>query len=1057
MIEQVLTMKRTAALCLVGAFCSLNAQAQKIQVKGNLVDGTGEPLIGATVKVKGNAGVGAVTDLDGNFSISVPSENSTLVFTYVGMKAKEVKVGKKREFKITLEDDNAIGEVVVVGYGQQKKASVVGAITQTTGKVLERAGGVSDIGSALTGNLPGVITTSSSGMPGDEDPKIVIRGVSSWNSSDPLVLVDGIERPMSSVDIHSVQSISVLKDASATAVYGVKGANGVILITTKRGTEGKAKISASASSALKLVSKLPETYGSADALYYVNQVIKHELGLSPSSWGDIRSTDFINNYNAPAGSIDPETGLLMSERYPDVDWQKELFKDYAMSYNANVNIAGGTKAVKYYAAIDYQHEGDLFREWKNNRGYTSGYGFNRINVRSNLDFQLTKTTTLKANLAGSHGIRKSPYGLDKGSWAETQLWQAAYSAPHDTFLPQYSDGVWGYFPKDEQGSPNSVTQLALHGEQATTTTRINTDFTLEQDLSFITKGLKASAIVSWDNVFVEASRGVNDLDHAAQYKYIDPITGVVTYKQKPGGKNNFDFVETIAWKTDAGALNNNLTQRNLFYQAQLYWGRKFGQHDVTAMGVFNRSERATGSQFTNYREDWAFRTTYNYADRYMLEYNGAYNGSEKFSKDNRFAFFNSGAIGWNVANEKWFKPVAETKVFGRNLVDILKLRYSYGEIGEDNVWERWLYQTTWAYGGKTHLDSTNPGNESIYTWYKEAKVGNPDIHWEKAIKQNFGIDYAFLGGLVAGSLEFFNEKRSDIMIAGSSRSVPFYFGASAPYMNKGRTKTTGYELEVRLKYDFANGIHAYANMNMTHAKNVVTEHDDPVMLPSYQKNVGYSIGQAKSYLDNGTAQSWDDVIAMTPHNTNDNQKLPGQYIITDFNGDGVIDTNDSAPYGYTGTPQNTYNATIGIDYKGFSIYAQFYGVTNVSRYVAFNSLPKSYLHTVFKEGAYWSPSTPDGIPSLRMNSTPSYYEGTRFLYDGSFCRLKNLEVAYTWNGGWIKSLGLSMLKVYVNGNNLFLWTDMPDDRESNFAGTGLASQGAYPTMKRINFGFKLEL
>lgn len=1057
MIEQVLTMKRTAALCLVGAFCSLNAQAQKIQVKGNLVDGTGEPLIGATVKVKGNAGVGAVSDFDGNFIISVPSENSTLVFTYVGMKTKEVKVGKKREFKITLEDDNAIGEVVVVGYGQQKKASVVGAITQTTGKVLERAGGVSDIGSALTGNLPGVITTSSSGMPGDEDPKIVIRGVSSWNSSDPLVLVDGIERPMSSVDIHSVQSISVLKDASATAVYGVKGANGVILITTKRGTEGKAKISASASSALKLVSKLPETYGSADALYYVNQAIKHELGLSPSSWGDIRSTDFINNYNAPAGSIDPETGLLMSERYPDVDWQKELFKDYAMSYNANVNIAGGTKAVKYYAAIDYQHEGDLFREWKNNRGYTSGYGFNRINVRSNLDFQLTKTTTLKANLAGSHGIRKSPYGLDKGSWAETQLWQAAYSAPHDTFLPQYSDGVWGYFPKDEQGSPNSVTQLALHGEQATTTTRINTDFTLEQDLSFITKGLKASAIVSWDNVFVEASRGVNDLDHAAQYKYIDPITGVVTYKQKPGGKNNFDFVETIAWKTDAGALNNNLTQRNLFYQAQLYWGRKFGQHDVTAMGVFNRSERATGSQFTNYREDWAFRTTYNYADRYMLEYNGAYNGSEKFSKDNRFAFFNSGAIGWNVANEKWFKPVAETKVFGRNLVDILKLRYSYGEIGEDNVWERWLYQTTWAYGGKTHLDSTNPGNESIYTWYKEAKVGNPDIHWEKAIKQNFGIDYAFLGGLVAGSLEFFNEKRSDIMIAGSSRSVPFYFGASAPYMNKGRTKTTGYELEVRLKYDFANGIHAYANMNMTHAKNVVTEHDDPVMLPSYQKNVGYSIGQAKSYLDNGTAQSWDDVIAMTPHNTNDNQKLPGQYIITDFNGDGVIDTNDSAPYGYTGTPQNTYNATIGIDYKGFSIYAQFYGVTNVSRYVAFNSLPKSFLHTVFKEGDYWSPSTPDGIPSLRVNSTPSYYEGTRFLYDGSFCRLKNLEVAYTWNGGWIKSLGLSMLKVYVNGNNLFLWTDMPDDRESNFAGTGLASQGAYPTMKRINFGFKLEL
>ena len=1057
MRQQQPTMRRTVALFLLLFSMCIGAFAQKgIEISGKLTDTAGEELIGASVFVKGNTANGTVSDLSGDFKLTVPSENSVVVFSYVGMVTKEVKVGKKRVFNITLSEDNQLNEVIVVGYGQQKKASVVGAITQTTGKVLERAGGVSDIGSALAGNLPGVITTSSSGMPGEEDPKIVIRGVSSWNSSDPLVLVDGIERPMSSVDIHSVQSISVLKDASATAVYGVKGANGVILITTKRGTEGKAKISASASSAMKLVSKLPQTYGSADALYYVNQAVRHELGLQPSSWGDIRSMEFINNYNAPAGSIDPETGMLMSERYPDVDWQDELFKDYAMSYNANVNIAGGTKNVKYYAAIDYQHEGDLFREWDNNRGYQGGYGFNRINVRSNLDFQLTKTTLLKANIAGNHGVKNSPWTL-QSAWHETQLWQAAYSAPHDAFVPRYSDGIWGYFEKDTQGAPNSVTNLALGGAMQTTTTRINTDFTLEQDLSFITKGLKFSALVSWDNVFVEKERGVNDLYHSAQYKYVNPLTGEVTYAEKPAGNNNFDFVETIAWSTAGGTLDNNQTQRNLFYQAQLFWGRKFGKHDVSAMGVFNRSERATGSQFTNYREDWAFRATYNYDDRYLFEYNGAYNGSEKFSPENRFAFFNSGAIGWNLSNEKWFKPVAETKLFGRNLIDVLKFRYSYGEIGEDNVWERWLYQTTWSYGGNTKLDSTNPNNNSIYTWYKEAKVGNPDIHWEKAIKQNFGIDYAFLNGIIAGTFEFFHEKRSDIMIAGSSRSVPFYFGASAPYMNKGRTKTTGYELELRLKYDFANGIHAYANMNMTHAKNIVLEHDDAELLPAYQKNAGYAIGQAKSYLDNGIAQSWDDVIAMTTHNSNDNQKLPGQYIITDFNGDGVIDQNDSAPYGFTGTPQNTYNATIGIDYKGFSIYAQFYGVTNVSRYVAFNSLPKPYLHTVFQEGAYWSPSTPDGIPSLRMNTTPAYYEGTRFLFDGSYCRLKNLEVAYTWNGGWIKSLGLNMLKVFVNGNNLFLWTDMPDDRESNFAGTGLASQGAYPTMKRINVGFKFEL
>ena len=1050
-------IKTFATLLLMMVMCVGALAQSNITITGTVKDSNGEELIGASVVVKGNTSLGTVTDFNGNFQLSVPSENSVIVVSYVGMVTEQFKVEAKRSFNVTLSENNQLSEVVVVGYGQQKKASVVGAITQTTGQVLERTGGVSDIGSALTGNLPGVITSSSSGMPGEEDPKIVIRGVSSWNSSDPLVLVDGIERPMSSVDIHSVQSISVLKDASATAVYGVKGANGVILITTKRGTEGRAKISASASSAIKFVSKLPETYGSADALYYVNKAVKHELGLQPSSWGNISSTDFMNNYNAPAGSIDPETGFLMSERYPDVDWQKELFNDYAMSYNANVNIAGGTKAVKYYAAIDYQHEGDLFREWDNNRGYKGGYGFNRINVRSNLDFQLTKTTLLKANISGSHGIRKSPYGLEPNSWHESQLWQAAYSAPHDTFVPQYSDGTWGYYPNEPQDSPNSVTNLALHGAGQITTTRINTDFTLEQDLSFITKGLKASALVSWDNVFVENNRGINDLNHAAQYKWIDPKTGEVKYAEPAGGKNNFDFTETIAWSTDGGALDNNKTQRNLFYQAQLYWGRKFGIHDVTAMGVFNRSERAQGSEFTNYREDWAFRATYNYDNRYMLEYNGAYNGSEKFSPDNRFAFFNSGAIGWNVANEKWFKPVSELQLFGRNIIDILKIRYSYGEIGEDSVWDRFLYQTQWSYGGTTKLDSTNPNSASPYTWYKESKVGNPNIHWEKAVKQNLGIDYSLLNGLIAGTLEFFHEKRSDIMIAGGNRAVPQYFGAQAPYMNKGRTKTTGYELEMRLKYTFANGLHAYANMNMTHAKNVVLEHDDPAYLPDYQKNAGFAIGQGKSYIDNGTAQTWDEVIAMTPHNTNDNQKLTGQYIITDFNGDGVIDTNDSAPYGFTGTPQNTYNATIGFEYKGFSFFAQFYGVTNVSRYVAFNSLPKPYLHTVFKEGDVWSVDTPNGIPALRVNTTPSYYEGTRFLYDGSFCRLKNLEFAYTWNGGWIKKLGLNMLRVYVNGNNLFLWTDMPDDRESNFGGTGLASQGAYPTMKRINFGLKFEL
>ena len=1010
-------------------------------VRGTVVDDTGEPLIGVSVLLHGTS-QGVATDFDGKYSINVPNlKNAVLDFSYVGMISKSVKVNGRTVVDVTLTTDTEmLDEVVVVGYGQQKKASVVGAITQTTGETLERAGGVSNVGAALTGNLPGVVTSSSTGMPGDEDPQIIIRSASSWNNSQPLVLVDGIERPMSSVDISSVKTISVLKDASATAVYGVKGANGVILITTKRGEEGRAKISVGMNMTAKVVSKLPDTYGSADALLVHNRAIERELGLKPDSWAAIYPDAVIEKYRNPGDEW---------ERYVDVDWQKELFKDYAMAYNPNINVAGGTKYVKYFAAVDFLHEGDLFRSWDNNRGYKSGYGYNRVNVRSNLDFQITPTTVFKVNLFGMNGEKKRPWGMNDSDWGTTQLWQAAYSAPHDTFLPRYSDGTWGYYPLDTQGSPNSVTNLAMAGAEKVTTTRINTDFTVEQDLGFLLKGLRASALVSWDNVFVETSRGINDLNHPYMQKYIDPLTGEVRYSQTGDNKTGFDFNETIAWGINGGKVDNNQTVRNLFYQGQLYWAGKFGDNEVSAMGVFNRTENTYGSQFTNYREDWAFRATYNYADKYFAEYNGAYNGSERFGEKNRFAFFNSGAVGWMISEENFMK-------FSRGWLDMLKVRYSYGEVGDDYVPARWLYVTQMGYGGQS-FQGIDQKVQSPYVWYFEKAVGNPDVHWEKAIKQNLGIDYSFFNHFAAGSLEFFRDKRSDILITGNNRAVPSYYGTTAPTANLGRVRTSGFELELRLNYTFANNLHLWGNFNMTHATNKVLSYDDPELTPAYQKSTGFAIGQDHATYQAGFANNWNEVIGMTQHNTNNDQKLPGQYIAVDYNGDGVIDQNDSAPYGYTGTPQNTYNATIGFEWKGFSAFVQFYGVTNVSRYVGFTSLNKN-LNNVFDEGTFWSGTNQNAdAPFPRWNSTPNYYEGTRFHYDGSYIRLKNAEIAYTWTGGWVKKLGMSMFKLYLNGNNLWLWSRMPDDRESNFAGTGLASQGAYPTVRRFNLGFKFDI
>lgn len=1033
-------LKRGSFFLILILLCNFSVYAQSFTVKGKVLDANDEPLIGAAIVLKSQSTVGTVADFDGNFTLEVPDKNAVLTVSYLGMTPQDVKVNGRNTIVVVLrEDTEMLEEVVVVGYGQQKKASVVGAITQTKGEVLERAGGVTDIGAALTGNLPGVITTQSSGMPGEEEPEIVIRGASSWNNSSPLVLVDGIERPMSSVDISSVQSISVLKDASATAVYGVKGANGVILITTKRGQEGKAQIDISAQATMKVPSKLPSKLDSYDALTARNFVVEHELSLDPNSWDYITPQAIINKYRYPAS-------LAEAERYPNVDWQDALFENYAMSYNANLNVSGGTKFVKYFVSADFVNEGDLFKFYDNGRGYRGGYGYNRINVRSNLDFQLTKTTLFKVNLAGSNGVRESPWGKgDSSDWSTAQIWAGAYSIAPDVFMPVYSDGTWGYYPNVSNIS-NSAAILSLAGTEKTTTTRINTDFTLEQDLSFITKGLSLRGMISWDNVFVESERGINDENNSAQYKWIDPETGTVYYKTGYDNNNKFDFQQSILWQTAAGTVDDSATQRDLNYQIQLNWARDFGKHSVTAMGLFSRQETALGSVIPSYREDWAFRTTYNYANKYFVEYNGAYNGSEKFAPEYRFAFFNSGALGWMLSEEKFMK-------FSKKWLDMLKVRVSYGEIGDDNVADRWLYMSQWALGGNTVMDLNH--NSSTYQWYRETAMGNPDIHWETVRKFNLGIDYSFLGGLFAGTVEVFRDRRTDIIVSGSERAVLPTLGIDAPAANLGEVHTKGYELELRVNKVFENKMRLWGNFSMTHAENKIIERDDPELMPAYQKDEGYSINQTHSHIDNGYLNNYDQIYGSPAHSTNTDQMLPGDYYIVDFNADGVIDDEDSVPYGYSSTPQNTYNATIGFEWKGFSAFVQFYGVNNVTRDVTLTSFGNK-TNIVYDLGTWWSKDNQNADMTMpRFSTTPSYNTGTQYLYDGSYIRLKNAEIAYTFDGGWVKKLGIRNLRVFLNGNNLWLWTRMPDDRESNFAGAG--NQGSYPTMKRFNLGIKFTL
>ena len=1053
---------RLSALSLMLLVCA-SAWAQGIAVKGTVTDSNGEPLIGASVVIKGNTSVGTVTDFDGNFALSVPSESSTIVVSYVGMNTKEQKVGKQRTFNVTLTDNTQLSEVVVVGFGQQKKASVVGAITQTTGEVLERAAGIGSVGAALTGNLPGVATIASTGQPGEEDPRIYIRGAAAWNQdAQPLILVDGVKREIKSVDVTSVATISVLKDASATAVYGVEGANGVILITTKRGVEGKARIDVGFNATLKAVSKLPRKYDSYDGYMLRNQAIEHELALGgAASWAYYRPQTFINLFRDQDYTVKPNYDAAgnylgdysQAERYPNVDWQEEMFKNYTFSYNTNINFSGGTKFVKYFVAFDFQNEGDMTKIWDNNQGYEGGYAYNRLNVRSNLDFQITKTTQFKVNLAGSNAQQKSPryYYGNNGEFFQQQNWAGAYRMPPNVYPVQFANGAWGFSRLAASNMSNSPMSVSTSGYELKTITRVFTDFALEQNLDFITKGLIARGTISWDNQFNEGDRGISAAGggHVNNTAYIVPEEGQLVWENEIYPKTGFDYYEKRDWSTQSGSVN--YTSRATEMSLQLFWARQLGDHNVSLMGNWKRRINAGNAELENRREDWVFRTTYDFKSRYFAEFNGAYNGSQRFSPDNRFAFFCSGALGWMVSDEKFMKTLKEKKI-----IDMLKIRGSIGEIGDDSAGKRFAYLTEWTVtnngnGFAMSLDGSN----SPFIGYKESGIAMPDLRWATVKKMNLGFDYAFLGGMFAGSFDWFRDDRYDIFISGANRSVPSYFGAATtPDINKGKMKNSGFEIELRFNKVLNNGMRFWTNANYTYAHNEIILKDDPALIPSYRKAQGYSQGQYTSFIDNGFIGTYDELYSTPAREKDDNQVLIGDHYIVDFNGDGVVDeTNDQAPYGYTGNPEHTYNATIGWEWKGFSMFAQLYGVIGVTRDVTLTSFGDQLL-TVYDTGQWWNPVDGTGeVVVPRFSTQVSYNNGTQYLFDGSYFRLKNVEVAYTWTKGWIKKLGFSSLKLYLNGNNLLLITKMPDDRESNYGWSG--SGGAYPTVRRYNLGIKL--
>jgi len=1041
----------------------VSASDTTINIKGKVVDAKSEPLIGVTVMVAGTSN-GTITDVEGDFTIENVGRNSSLRLSSIGYVALSVPVAGKRIFSIVMqEDNNTLDEIVVVGFGQQKKESVVGSIVQMNEEIIKRNGNVTDLTEALAGQMPGIVSLTSSGEPGgittgESATNIFIRGQNTWNGGQPLVLVDNVERSMNNIDPNEVASISVLKDASATAVFGVKGANGVILITTKRGQQGKTKLNFNYTTTAKSVSRQPEKLDSYAAMMAKNEMIEREGVLNQPSWNAYVPYEIVQRYRGPQS---PE----YAEIYPNVDWAKAMFKDVGFSHRATLSASGGSQAVQYFGSLSYLNEGDMFKDYDNGKGYDPNYNFNRFNFRSNIDVKLTKTTKLKLNLAGYYSQKNTNFNNEGSSGrADQWMWSATYSLAPNLFLPMYSDGRWGAY---QEGGNNTVNPLAAVynlGIRQTRTTQLNSDFTLEQNLDFITKGLKASGSLFYDNN-VRSEGGIYDVANSVRpaeavtnvaFKQIYPLLYKGTDQDPneytaylPVNDEEYDWIIrpwTIRQEAIGAAnwANYIPIDRRLMYQFQLNYARSFKKHNVTAMGLVKREEYARGSMFKNYREDWVFRATYDYNTTYLFEVNGAYNGSEQFGPAYRFDFFPSVGLGYVVSNEKFFK---------NNIMDHLKFRYSWGKVGDDNIsGSRWLYASQLGFGGAARLNENTSG-VSPYTFYRETVVGNPDIHWETAVKSNFGIEMGFFKSLLSVNVDIFNENRTNILMTGGSRSVPPFFGATPPSANLGQVKSKGYEIEVKLNKRFNSDLSMWVNMSYSHNENKVIARDDAPLQYDYLKNAGYPIGQSRSLLSAGFYNNWDEIYASVPTETNDLQKLPGYYNLIDFNADGLIKNNeDTPPIGYTGVPQNTGTIGLGSTYKGLSLMLQFYGASNANRRIDFNNFQNDIDIVFGHVNDYWSRDNPNATSFLPRWKTQAENIGNYFLYDASFLRLRTAEIAYNFDkSGLIKRIGFSNMRIFLSGTNLFLWTKLPDDRESTYSG-GSATQGAYPTMRRFNLG-----
>lgn len=1010
------------------AFSSEGMQQNTVKVTGTVKDTNGEPIIGANVMVVGSA-TGVITDIDGNFTLNVPV-GSKLQFSFIGYKEQVVPVKKGISLNIVLEEDaQMLGEVEVVAYGVQKKVSVTGAISSMRGDDLLKtpAGSISNI---LSGQVTGISSVQYSGEPGADAADIYVRGIATTNNATPLIQVDGVERDFSQIDPNEIESVTILKDASATAVFGVRGANGVILITTKRGAEGKAKISFTTSAGVNVRTKELEFANSYQYASYVNMMRTND-GNEPL-YSDEQLAAFRDHTNP----------LL----YPDINWIDYYMNKAAFQSQHNVSISGGTNNMRYFVSAGLFTQDGMFKQFNLTDDFN--FDYKRYNYRANLDFDISKTTLLSVNIGGRVESKRTPEsGEDQNQLFRKLYWAVPFASAGivdgkyiktnaDYVTKPGADGLESYYGK---GFRNQTTNV------------LNLDLVLDQKLDFITKGLSIKLKGSYNSSYSTTKIASSSV---ATYTPVVDDKGAITYK-KSGSDSQTSYREGDYGKG-----------RDWYMELALNYNRKFGNHSVTGLFLYNQSKRyypgGTYDYIPTGYVGLVGRVTYDWKTRYLAEFNVGYNGSENFNPENRYGFFPAGSIGWIVSEEPFFAPI-------KKVVNYFKVRATLGMVGNDNyAGQRFLYLPgSYGYGqnndhnGPGGFFGQNIGNAKPGAW--EATQSNPYAKWETAVKQNYGLDFNILNDHLSVSADYFIEKRRDILR--TPDYLPGILGMTLPAINVNKVENKGFEIQAKWNDRIGTDFRYWANFNISFARNKIVfmnevEQNEPWMYQTGRRINSRSMYKFWGFYDETADLRYQEEFGI-PISDHGITLQPGDAVYVDLNKDGKLDGNDATrDIGFTDLPEYTAGLNLGFSWKNFDFSMQWTGAWNVDRMLSEFRQPLGDTQNkgllLYQYENTWRSSEDSytaKFPRITATNRKNNFEKGSDLYliNASYLRLKNIEIGYNFDFPFMRKLKLNSCRMYVNGYNLltftaFDWGD-PESRQSD--------RPNYPLTRVFNIGLKL--